>query len=101
MTQETILHTIYRAIDEFNTLLPTSQHLAKSPHTPLFGGSQAHLDSMGLVNFIILVEQYAEDTFGRAISLADERAMAQRHNPFETTGALADYIARILDEETA
>jgi len=56
---------------------------------------------MGLVNFIILVEQYAEDTFGRAISLADERAMAQRHNPFETTGALADYIARILDEETA
>jgi acyl carrier protein len=55
-------------------------------------GSGSLLDSLGLVNLIVDLEQRLENEHGISITLADERAMSQKHSPFRTVGSLADYI---------
>lgn len=64
--------------------------------TPLVGG--AVIDSLGLVEVIMEVEQRLRRDHGADVTLADERAMSQRHSPFRTVGTLADYAALLLSE---
>jgi acyl carrier protein len=66
--------------------------------TPLLGRG-ALLDSLGLVTVIVDIEQRLAEQHGVAISLADERAMSERHSPFRSVGALADYIGVLLQEQ--
>ena len=61
-------------------------------------GNDSRLDSLGLINLIVAVEQNVEDKFDITITLADERAMSQEISPFRTVGSLADYIEMILEE---
>ena len=61
-------------------------------------GNDSRLDSLGLVNLIVAVEQNIEDDFDVNITIADERAMSQKRSPFRTIGILADYIDRLLKE---
>ena len=62
-------------------------------------GSEANLDSLGLINLIVAVEQKIEDIFETVITLADERAMSQDLSPFESIMSLTDYIEIILEEK--
>jgi acyl carrier protein len=55
-------------------------------------GRNGILDSLGLVNLIVDVEEEVNARFDLAISLVDDRAMSQKHSPFATIGRLADYI---------
>src|SRR5687767_835401 len=66
-----------------------------SSETSLFG-HDGLLDSLGLVTLVVAVEQAIEDTYGVSVSLADERAMSQRHSPYRTVGSLAEYAGRML-----
>jgi acyl carrier protein len=61
-------------------------------------GEHAVLTSLALVSLIVEVEQTLEDDFGATVTLADERALSQRHSPFRTIGTLADYVGRLLAE---
>lgn len=98
MSDERITQAIYRAVDEMNEQLPKGRTLGKSPETILFGkGGQ--LDSLGLVGFIVEVEQKIEEEFGLSITLADERAMSQQHSPFMTLQTLSDYVALLIKED--
>lgn len=65
-------------------------------HTRLVGG--AVIDSLGLVEVILEVEQRLRREYGADVTLADERAMSQRHSPFRTVGTLADYADVLLAE---
>ena len=67
--------------------------------TPLVGG--AVIDSLGLVELIVEIEQRLRRDHGAAVTLADERAMSQKHSPFRTIGTLADYIESLLEERSA
>ena len=92
-----IIDLIFDTIDKFNKEYSDEIQLEKSSHTALLGqGSE--LDSLGLINLIVAVEQNVEDKFGITITLADERAMSQEASPFRTVGSLADYIEIILVE---
>ncbi len=64
--------------------------------TPLFGRDGV-LDSMGLVTLVVALEQTIEDEYGVSVSLADERALAERKSPFRTIGTLADYARRVIE----
>jgi len=86
-----ILKLIYYAIDEINILLSKKQQLTKSTKTILFG-KDGKLDSLGLVNLLVSIEQNIEDEFDLIITIGDEKAMSQKHSPFRTIGTLADYI---------
>jgi D-alanine--poly(phosphoribitol) ligase subunit 2 len=96
-SDERIAQAIDRAIDAFNEQLPEARRLAKSPQTVLFGKS-GRLDSLGLVSFIVEVEQQVEEELGITISLADERAMSQQKSPFMTIQSLSDYVSLLVEE---
>jgi len=65
--------------------------------TVLFGPGGV-LDSMGLVNLVILVEQQVTDKHGANITLADVRALSQSRSPFRSVGSLADYAEALTKE---
>lgn len=64
--------------------------------TPLVGG--AVIDSLGLVEVIMEAELRLRRDHGADVTLADERAMSQRHSPFRTIGTFADYAALLIAE---
>ena len=97
VSEENILEVIFDAIEEINMLLPKEQRLKKEIDTILSGSSQG-LDSLGLINLIVAIEQRFEDKFTISITLADERAMKLKDNPFANVKALSGYIAAILKE---
>jgi len=94
--KDQVLEVLYAALEELNEQLPEEHRLEKSKNTVLFGEA-GKLDSLGLVNLIVLVEQKIEETFGRPVTLADERAMSERNSPFRTVDTFADYICRLRD----
>lgn len=97
--RERVIQTIFDAIDELNQQLSAEQKVEKSLDTVLFGRS-GQLDSLGLVNLIVLTEQNIEVEFGVPINLADEKAMSQKDSPFKTIEKLADYITLLLEENS-
>jgi acyl carrier protein len=92
-----IVAAIYRAVDWINGELSPDRQLIKAPETRLLG-SQSVLDSMRLVSLIIAIEREMEDTFGVALTLADERALSMKESPFRSIQSLADYIALRINE---
>lgn len=95
MTRKEIIQEIFRAIDEVNSLLPAEKKLKKRAETILFGNSSS-LDSLGLVNLVVAVEQRMEDRFGVAVTLADEKAISEKNSPFRSVEIFADYIFSVL-----
>ncbi len=95
--KDKILQTIFDVIDQMNMELPEEQLMEKSESFVLFGRS-SKLDSLGLVTFIVAVEQKFQEDLGVVITLADERAMSQKRSPFATIGTLADYAFTLLKE---
>jgi acyl carrier protein len=92
---ETILAAIYRAIDWINEELPADRKLTKAPDTQLLG-PESGLDSMRLVTLIVTTEREIEQTFGVALTLADERALSMKASPFRSVASLAAYVADLL-----
>ena len=95
---ERIKKVIINSIEEINQQLQKENQLEKSTNTILFG-EDGKLDSLGLVNLLVIIEQNIEDELQVIITLADERAISQRNSPFRTVKTLADYIEMLLDEK--
>ena|ERR1700738_3677500 len=88
---------IYPVVDETNTLFTAENRLGKSPEAALFGQG-APLNSLGLVTFIVAVEERIENETGKAVRLVSEEAMSRKNSPFLTLGRLAAYIDELLKE---
>ena len=92
-----LIKVIHQSIDELNENLNEGKPLNKTDNTILFGkGGQ--LDSLGLVNLFVLIEQNIEDKLDATITIADERAMSQKNSPFKTIGTLTNYIDMVLKQ---
>ena len=96
--RKTIENVVINTIREINEQLPQEQQLGQSTETVLYG-KNGKLDSLGLVNLLVIIEQNIEDEYDVSITIADERAMSQKHSPFRTIGSLADYIEMLLKQE--
>jgi acyl carrier protein len=92
--KELVIDSIFVAIDEINEQLPEKEKINKSLDTVLVGQHDG-LDSLGLVNFIVSVEQKIKENFGLNLSLALELddMGSDDQNPFRTVGALGDFIS--------
>lgn len=66
--------------------------------TRLFGSSDAIFDSVGLIGFLIELEEQIYADFGKNITLADAKAMSRATSPFININTLAKYIKSCLDE---
>jgi len=91
MSEEAARRLVYDAIDMVNQQLPAAKRLAKSPQTIIVGAGGA-LDSLGIVNFVIAVEEQIADATGAPMQLLDD-AMLVEGGPFQTVGSLARHIA--------
>lgn len=98
MESEKIVQIVFDVIDETNAELPTDRKIEKSKDAILFGKS-GKLDSLGIVNFIVAVEDRVREEFGILITLADEQAMSQKNSPFRTVSSLSTYIAELMGRE--
>ena len=72
INKEDILEIVYAAIDEFNEMQEEDEQLAKKPTEVLFSRpgytSKGVLDSMGLVNLLISIDE-AMDNDGRTVDI--------------------------------
>lgn len=88
---------VYNSIDELNEQLEVNNKIKKSLDTKLFGSS-SNIDSLGLINLIVSIEQNIEDEFDLSLTIADERAMSQKNSPFSSVKSLIDYIEVLIEE---
>ena len=95
--QDRVTEAIYAAIEEVNLQLPREQRLEKSLQTRLFGPDGSGLDSLGLVNLIVLVEQKVEEHAGKSISLVNDEVMSLSDSPFESVAKLSNFITLQLE----
>ena len=95
--EQKILDLIFQIANEFNEQLENKIATHQGRDAPLYGRNGV-LDSLGLVSFVMAVEQSVESEFSVAVTLADEKALSQQNSPFQTIGSLADYIKNLLEE---
>ncbi len=85
-----ITEAIFRAIDQVNLQL-AKEKLEKSEDAILTGKS-GKLDSLGLINFIVAVEEELEEASGMSISLTTQTPGFRKNHPFTSVRTLAEYI---------
>jgi acyl carrier protein len=61
-------------------------------------GAEAVLDSLGVVQLIVEVEQRLEQAHQVSVTLANDKAMSQRNSPFRTVGVLSDHVVATAQE---
>ena len=98
MTQEQIQNIIFSAIEMSNNIREDDNQIPAAASTELYG-KDGHLDSMGLVGFLIDIEELFLDEEIQ-IALSDERAMSQKNSPFRSVSALTNYIENLLNEKS-
>jgi len=90
-----VIEAVFRAVDQVNSSRDQAKRLARLLDASLTGPG-AVLDSLGLVNFVVAVEEQIEDEFGVAVAVADQRSRTQARNPLQSIGALVDDIVAQL-----
>jgi len=97
MTNNEIQKIIFSAIEMTNNAREDDKQIPVSEDTELYG-TGGQLDSMGLVAFLVDIEESFMDN-EIEISLSDERAMSQSNSPFRNVQSLTDYIATLIKEK--
>lgn len=88
---------IYDALAEHFEQIDSDQPAPRTPDAVLFG-ENALLDSLGLVNVVVAVEEKLLDTFDKDVCLSDERALSLPESPYRTVDSLSRYVALLLSE---
>ncbi len=97
--KEQVMRILFSVIDLINKQMGKDKQLEKSPGTFLTG-EKSKLDSLGLINFILAVEQMIELHFQITLVLTeDEDQIFSPDGPFKTIGALGEYIKRQLEKK--
>ncbi len=97
-TRDAVRAVVRATIEDVNREASGGRTLSLDEAAPLFGRAGA-LDSLGLVNLIVRLEENVEKGLGTFVTIADERAM-ERH-PFATLGALIEHVHLLLEEAAA
>tara|TARA_B100000315_G_C14553403_1_gene576933 strand:+ start:279 stop:578 length:300 start_codon:yes stop_codon:yes gene_type:complete len=97
MEKNAIINLIYSVIENVNLSLSDEKKIPTSYDTKLYGAA-GQLDSLGMVNFIVALENKIEKDFGCSIKLLNEKTLLQKNSPFETVDSLSEYIEHQLDD---
>ncbi|MFA6596427.1 MAG: hypothetical protein WCS69_01810 [Ignavibacteriaceae bacterium] len=96
--RDEIIAILLKVCNELNEQLKNKIEIEKGKQAPLFG-KHGVLDSLGLVNLIVLAESEVEDKFGKSLMLTDGASLPEENSPFRTIGSLAYYINDLLEDE--
>ena len=92
---ERIAELVYVAIDIVNDEQPAGLQLPKALDTVLSGNGET-LDSLGLVNLIVAVEEQIARELGTPITLFNMAASRRANSPFRTVASLVQYIQELV-----
>ncbi|WP_208246086.1 hypothetical protein WGT02_32095 (plasmid) [Rhizobium sp. T1470] len=95
-----IYNIISDAISEINDTRHENISVNELDNISLYGDSGV-FDSMGLVNFLVLVEEKLDDKFNLVLSLTSERAVSRRISPFRNIVSLVDFILEEIEPVAA
>ena len=87
---------ILKALTDTNKVRDADHQVEVSPTATIFGPGSP-LDSLGLVAFLMDVEDALADA-GYPITLSDARAMSQSRSPFRDVPSLTSYIGTLVAE---
>lgn len=88
---------IYDTLTEHFEQVGSDWPVPQAPDVVLFGEG-AVLDSLGLVNVVVAVEESVHDAFEKEICLSDDRSLSQPESPYRTVDSLARYVVLLLSE---
>ena len=92
-----VVALVLRAVAELNQMLPDASRLHEDTSCPLV---QPHgpLDSLGVINLLVAVEDQVEAEFGQRPNLTEIGATSADSSPLSTVGSLAKFVAERLKE---
>jgi len=96
MDRDLIVGQILDALGELNQQLPSGGRIELSPHAALLA-PEGKLDSLGLVNLILLIEERMASRLGTVISLTDDPTLTQSQVVFRDVGSLASHIQLLAE----
>jgi acyl carrier protein len=91
-----VREAVFFALDDLNGQLPPARRLPRTDTTPL-AGADGHLDSLGIVNLIALVEQKLEVHSGITVDLIDSDLLGDG-DALSTVATLVDFVASLVNE---
>jgi D-alanine--poly(phosphoribitol) ligase subunit 2 len=86
----------FQCIEELNRQLPLEGKLQSSLDTILVGEGGV-LDSLGLITFIVSIEEAVEEETGSHMALLKEEFLVDSEGPFRTIGSMVSWIISKLD----
>lgn len=94
--KEKIRDILSKTISQFNNE-HKNKKIEDSDEQKLYGDSGC-LDSLELVNFVVMVEANIEKELDKSIVIANEKAMSRSRSPFLSVGTLSEYILELIKE---
>lgn len=94
MEFDTVKNYIIKSLEE---VVDPELGLTFESDSEIFGDGSS-IDSMDLVNTIILVEELIRDKSGVEIEIIDEQSIIGEDSPFKTVRSLSEHILRMLEK---
>lgn len=95
--QNPVRSLIYEVVDEINEMTAEDRQISKSADTVLIGKESA-IDSLGLINLLVTLEDKVTAQYGISLRLSYE--IANPDAPFGTLGALIEYVSRKVENSS-
>ena len=95
LNKNEVYKIIKESLNKLNNQGLNDYEMQNNLNDDLFGGSSP-LDSLGLVSFLVIIEQSIENKFGINITIADEKAFSLTNSPFKKISSLVDYLSIAL-----
>jgi acetyltransferase-like isoleucine patch superfamily enzyme len=92
---EATLHTVFRTLDLVNAQLPAHSRIARDLGASLIEPA-GPLDSLGLINLVVTLEDAVAEDFGVRVALSDTLAGRSERNPFESVGSLVLHVNALI-----
>jgi len=96
MNLDLITQQILDAIRDLNDQLPLDGRIEPSPDAALLA-PEGKLDSLGVVNLILLVEERMANRLSTELSLTDDRTLSQSQAVFRDVTSLATHIQLLIE----
>ena len=90
-TKKAIINLIYEVIESTNSMNYPEIQIKKSLDTIILGEG-SDLDSLGLITFIVELEQKISETYNISFVLLDEELLQDTSGPYSNVIKLAMYI---------
>ncbi|HTZ11659.1 MAG TPA: hypothetical protein VMD04_04720 [Candidatus Margulisiibacteriota bacterium] len=91
LDKKEISNLVIKSLREVNRILGKNEQLKIGKNMDIYGG-KSRLDSMGLVNLLVDLEQRLAKEGGIEISIMDAKAFSMKNSPFKNLSTLVDFI---------